>query len=91
MIDYASGKDIDPVILYKASREMSKKGIPVDKQWGRIEHLTNEDGSVREFGIKSVLIPEIDAIKRKDLGDRGGNQESTVNRINSLVDCYRKR
>ena len=91
MIDYASGKDIDPVILYKASREMSKKGIPVDQQWGRIEHLTNEDGSVREFGIKNVLIPEIDAIKRKDLGDRGGNQESTVNRINSIVDCYRKR
>jgi hypothetical protein len=92
MIDYATGKRVvDPVILYKASREMSKKGIPIDEQWGRKEHLSNEDGSVREFGIRNVLIPEVDAIRRKDLGDRGGNQESTPKRVRSLAECYLKR
>ena len=89
MIDYASGKGvIDPVILYKASKEMSKRGIPIREQWGRMEHLSNEDGTVREFGIKNVLISELEALRRKDLGERGGNQETTVNRIKSIVDCY---
>tara|TARA_Y100000310_G_scaffold298757_1_gene332984 strand:+ start:2397 stop:11456 length:9060 start_codon:yes stop_codon:yes gene_type:complete len=92
MIDYASGKGIiDPVILYKASKEMSKRNIPIREQWGRVEHLSNEDGSVREFGIRNVLISERDALKRKDLGERGGVQESTVNRIKSIVDCYRQQ
>ena len=92
MIDYATGKRVvDPVILYKASREMSKKNIPIDQQWGRREHLSNEDGSVREFGIRNVLIPEVDAIRRKDLGDRGGNQESTPKRMRSIAECYLKR
>ena len=92
MIDYATGKRVvDPVILYKASREMSKKNIPIDQQWGRIEYLSNEDGSVREFGIRNVLIPEVDAIRRKDLGDRGGNQESTPKRMRSIAECYLKR
>ena len=70
---------------------MSKKNIPIDQQWGRREHLSNEDGSVREFGIRNVLIPEVDAIRRKDLGDRGGNQESTPKRMRSIAECYLKR
>jgi len=90
MIDYATGKGIiDPVILYKASKEMSKRNIPIREQWGRREYLTNEDGTVREFGIKAVLVPEIESLRRKDLGERGGVEESTVNRVKSIIDCYR--
>ena len=90
MIDYAtSPRPIDPVILYKASKEMSKRNIPIHKQWGRREYLTNEDGTVREFGIKAVLVPEIESLRRKDLGERGGVEESTVNRVKSIIDCYR--
>ena len=90
MIDYATGKGIiDPVILYKASKEMSKRNIPIREQWGRREYLTNEDGTVREFGIKAVLVPEIESLRRKDLGERGGVEESTVNRTQSIIDCYK--
>jgi len=89
MIDYASGKGvIDPVILYKASKEMSRRGIPIREQWGRMEQLSNEDGTTREFGIRNVLISELEALRRKDLGERGGNQESTVNRVQSIIECY---
>ena len=91
MIDYATGKGIiDPVILYKASKEMSKRGIPIREQWGRVEYLTDENGTVREFGLKEVLVSEIESLRRKDLGERGGNEESTVNRIKSIMDCYKK-
>jgi hypothetical protein len=91
MIDYATGKGIiDPVILYKASKEMSKRNIPIREQWGRREHLKNEDGTVREFGIREVLMPEIESLRRKDLGERGGNEESTVNRTKSIIDCYKQ-
>ena len=90
MMDYATGKGlIDPVILYKASKEMSKRNIPIHQQWGRREYLKNEDGTVREFGIKEVLLPEIESLRRKDLGERGGVEESTVNRTQSIIDCYK--
>ena len=67
----------------------AKANIPIREQWGRVEHLSNEDGSVREFGIRNVLISERDALKRKDLGERGGVQESTLNRVTSIVDCFK--
>ena len=89
-MDYATGKGlIDPVILYKASKEMSKRNIPIHQQWGRREYLKNEDGTVREFGIKEVLLPEIESLRRKDLGERGGVEESTLNRTQSLIDCFK--
>ena len=70
---------------------MSKRNIPIDRQWGRKEYLSNEDGTIREFGIKEVLVPEIESLRRKDLGERGGVEESTVNRVKNAMDCYKPK
>ena len=90
MIDYATGdKAVDPVILYKASKIMEEAGLPVDRQWGRVEHASTEDGGVREYGVKKIFISERDAMRRQDIGERKGIEENTQNRIKNLLDCYR--
>ena len=89
MIEYASGTLVDPVILYKASKVMVKAGISVEEQWGRKDYARNEDGSVRDYGTKNIFISERDALRRKDLGERGGIKISTVNRTKSIVDCLK--
>jgi hypothetical protein len=89
MIDRAQGKDIDSVLLYKASKEMERKGIPIDRQWGREVSLSNEDGTTRQFGSRNIFISEVDALQRKDLGERGGVQQSTRERVRNIVECYK--
>ena len=90
MIDYAQGKGlVDPVILYKASLAMSKAGIDYSEQWGRIEMLSKEDGSLVNFGFDRILINEVDALRSKNLGERGGTLESTKSRIDQIFDCYK--
>ena len=89
MIEYATGKLVDPVILYKATKVMEKANIPVDKQWGRQELVTNEDGTVRDYGAKRIFISEMDALRRKDLGERSVIQESTSEMLRNKWDCMR--
>jgi|10_taG_2_1085330.scaffolds.fasta_scaffold00751_6 hypothetical protein len=89
MIEYASGKLLDPVILYKASMVMEKAGIAIQDQWGMSKYTTDPDGSLRNFGTKRILINEVDAIRRKDLGDKGGYKKSTTNQVKNIVSCYR--
>jgi len=88
-MDYATGKLVDPVVLYKASKVMEAEGIDLINQWGRVEHVNNPDGTVRKFGVKRTFISEADAISRKDLGDRGGLKESTTNMMKNKWDCLR--
>ena len=89
MLDYATGKLVDPVVLYKASKVMEAEGIDLANQWGRVEHVSNPDGTVRKFGAKKIFISETDAMSRKDLGERGGLKESTTNMMRNQWDCLR--
>lgn len=88
MIDYAQGKGlVDPVSLYKASRVMTEKNIPVGDQWGRIEYLSNGDGTLRKWGADQIFIRDIDKLNSKNMGERGGVQESVKERIKNDYDC----
>jgi hypothetical protein len=89
MLEYAEGKLVDPVVLYKASKVMEENGIGIKDQWGKQEYVTNEDGSVRNFGVKKVFISEIDALSRKDLGERGGIKESTTSMMKNKWSCLK--
>ena len=90
MIDYATGdKDVDPVILYKASKVLEAGDLAIEKQWGMVDHASTEDGGVREYGVKKIFISERDAMRRQDIGERKGIEENTQNRIKNLLDCYR--
>jgi len=89
MMDYATGKGlIDPVILYKASKVMEEKGIRPDQMWGVETYQTNPDGSIRDFGARKLLISERSSIRRKKLGEKGGNEISTTKRMKEITDCY---
>ena len=91
MVKYAQGKDlVDPIILYKASREIHKKGVDYKDQWADNIYLADDNGKLRQFGIKQRMISESDAIRRKDLGERGGQGETSSERIKNLFDCYKK-
>jgi len=91
MIEYATtDKLIDPVILYKAQKALEPV-LPVDRQWGTAEYATTEDGNVRQYGVKKLFVSERDALRRQDLGDRGGVQENTQQRVRNLIDCYRSK
>ena len=90
MVNYANGDGlVDPVLLYKASRAMAKKGIDYGGQWANKRVIADNDGNARDFGVKERLISEIDAIERRDLGERGGQGESSSNRIKNIFDCYK--
>jgi hypothetical protein len=89
MVKYAQSDGLaDPVLLYKASQEMAKKNIPYHEQWANRRMIADDDGVVRDFGVKERLISEVDAISRKDLGERGGQAETASNRIRDIFDCY---
>ena len=91
MVNYANGHNlIDPVTLYKASREMARKGIDYREQWTN-EKVADQDGKVREFGVQSQMVSEVDALKRKDLGEKGGQGQRSGERIKNLFDCYRSK
>jgi len=90
LIDYAtdpSKQMIDPIILYKASRVMEAAGIKITDQFIMKQNVSNPDGSVREFGVKQYKISEVDKLKRKDLGEMGGTQESVLERMKNIYDC----
>ena len=92
MIDYATGATqglIDPIILYKAQMEMVKAGVPKERQWGKEEYLMDNAGELRNWGDRKVFISEMDAIRRKDLGDRGAVQETAVDLIERELNCYK--
>ena len=92
MVNYANGEGlVDPVLLYKASVTMAKNGIDYGVQWSNKRVIADSDGIARDFGIKERLITEIDAINRKDLGEKGGQGESSSERIKNLFDCYKIR
>tara|TARA_R100000808_G_C2155053_1_gene166740 strand:- start:3438 stop:12314 length:8877 start_codon:yes stop_codon:yes gene_type:complete len=89
MVKYAQGDGIvDPVLLYKASQEMAKKNIPYHEQWANRRMIADDDGVVRDFGVKERLINEADSISRKDLGERGGQGETASARVRDIFDCY---
>jgi len=91
LVEYATGQRgelIDPVILYKASKVMEEKNIRPDQMWGVETYQTNPDGSIRDFGARKLLISERSSIRRKKLGEKGGNEISTTNRIKQISDCY---
>tara|TARA_Y100000296_G_scaffold45196_1_gene51809 strand:- start:1257 stop:3788 length:2532 start_codon:yes stop_codon:yes gene_type:complete len=91
MVNYANGhKLIDPVTLYKASREMAKKGIDYREQWTN-EMVADQEGKVRDFGVKRHLVSEVDALRRKDLGEKGGQGQRSGERIRNLFDCYKSK
>ena len=90
MVKYANGEGlVDPVLLYKASRQMASKGIDYTEQWANKRIVADDDGNARDFGIKERLITEIDALSRQDLGEKGGQGESASERIKNIVDCMR--
>jgi len=91
MIDYAQGKGlVDPVLLYKASIRLREAGIPVDQQWGRMKHLVNEDGTLRNYGHDKIFISEKDALKRaNELGEKGGKEQSTTEFLEETIGCYK--
>jgi len=91
MVNYANGHNlIDPVTLYKASREMARKGIDYREQWTN-EKVADQDGKVRDFGVKRHMVSEVDALNRKDLGEKGGQGQRSGERIRNLFDCYRSK
>jgi hypothetical protein len=89
MVDYAQGKLVDPVLLYKASKIMEANDIPIADQWGRIEYMSNPDGSLRKYGVKKHFISESEALSRKDLGDRGNVKESTTDMMKNKWSCLK--
>ena len=91
MVNYAMNGDniVDPVLLYKASRTMAKNGIGYDRQWFNKRQIADDNGNVRDFGVKERYISEVDAISRKDLGEKGGQGESASARVKSIIDCMR--
>ena len=92
MIDYATtGKSIDPVILYKASKIMEAAGIPINQQWGRADYMSNNDGDVRQYGVKKIFLSETDAMRRIDVGDKKGIQESASRLVIDKFGCYKNK
>jgi len=92
MIDYATGNIpglVDPVLLYKAQLEMEKVGISRADQWGRQEYVLDETQALRNWGTRKVFISEMDAIRRKDLGERGAVKESAQELVEREFDCYK--
>ena len=47
------------------------------------------DGNLRFYGSKPILINEVDAIRRKNLGEHGATKESTVESMKQLYNCYK--
>lgn len=88
LIRSASGEHIDPVLVYKASKVMESKGIPIDKQWGRQNWIGDGEGLIIDFGAKKTFINEHDAINRRNMGEKGGNRESTFERTADKMKCY---
>ena len=88
LIRSASGEHIDPALVYKASKVMESKDIPVDKQWGRQNWIGDGEGAVNDFGAKKIFINEHDAMRRKDIGEKGGNRESSFQRAEDIMKCY---
>jgi len=92
MIDYAtSGKSVDPVILYKASKVMEAANIPIDKQWGKTEYVQGKDGNLRNFGTKKVFVSEVDAINNKDMGERKGIRQDVTSMVRDKFSCYKSK
>lgn len=42
---------------------------------------------MRDFGVREVFISETEALRRQDLGDRGGVQTRARDRWKNLADC----
>ena len=92
MIDYAtSGKSVDPVILYKASKVMEAANIPIDKQWGKTEYVQGKDGNLRNFGTKKVFVSKVDAINNKDMGERKGIRQDVTSMVRDKFSCYKSK
>jgi len=90
LIDYATDPSklmVDPIILYKATKVMEASGIKQTDMFHMNRNVSNPDGSVREFGVRQHKINEIDRMKRKDLGEMSGTQESVKERMKNLYDC----
>jgi len=81
-------ENIDPALIYKASKVMESKGIPIDKQWGRQNWVGDGEGGVIDFGAKKIFVNEHDAMTRKDMGEKGGNRESSFQRAEDIMKCY---
>ena len=85
MYDYLSGKKlVDSATLYKASKEMERDGISVEKQFMMkvYDRASNTfgDTEVRNFGV-------IDAYKSRNRGQGGIIKESTKGRVEDLFKC----
>ena len=91
IIDAAQSKGlVDPVLLYRASLQMRMNGIEPGQQWGRIKYLKNADGTLVNHGYDRILISDQSSIKHsRNLGERGGVEESTVKQTEEKFNCYK--
>ena len=89
LIDFAQGKQVDPVKHYRASKVLEKAGISPSEQFGRTEYVTKADGSLKRHGATKLRFTEADRINRKQLGEHGGSKRSVHDWVKSLINCYR--
>ena len=89
MVSYAKGKDMDPVILYKAERLLLREAqLDRSQVWKTIQNVSTDAGGVKDFGVTRRLISESDALTRTKLGEKGGNQEPVKPAIENIMACY---
>ena len=89
LIDFAQGKQVDPVKHYRASKVLEKAGISPSEQFGRTEYVTKADGSLKRHGATKLRFTEAYRINRKQLGEHGGSKRSVHDWVKSLINCYR--
>ena len=91
MVDYARGNRLlDGVTLYKASRELTKANIPINKQMVRTKHEQLEDGTGKTYGERIRSVSELDAAPMRKWGRNGSIEESVQKRNRELYECYLK-
>jgi hypothetical protein len=89
MVDYARGNRLlDGATLYKASRELTKAGIPIDRQMVRSKWEQLEDGTGKVYGERIRSISELDSAPMRKWGNNGALNESVQKRTRELYKCY---
>ena len=89
MVDYARGNRLlDGVTLYKASRELTKAGVPIDRQMVRSKWEQLEDGTGKVYGERIRSISELDSAPMRKWGNNGALNESVSKRTRELYKCY---
>lgn len=91
LLEYADGSRgmIDPVTLYKTERALKMSGLQTDEVWGRTKYMTNEDGTLKKVGETMLRVSEVDRMRRKDLGELNGKEDSGMDKLKRLMKCYK--